>query len=210
MSIPDLEPTRRSLHGLAELVLAGPQYATSGSIRLRVTPGGFGTESAPDLRVEGLELVSATRRVPLGGTFADLARAVGVEARALRDVYDEGPDVAEDDPVEVDPEAAAVILEAFARADAALRAFAADEEPVLWPEHFDIGISVDEVNYGMSPGDVHRSEPYAYVGPWSPREGSFWNTPFGAARPLTELTDVDSVADFFREGATRAATSRPR
>jgi hypothetical protein len=210
MSTPPLEPTRRSLHGLAELVLAGPQYATSGSIRLRVTSGGFGTESAPNLRVDGLELVTETRRVPLGGTFADLARAAGVEARALRDVYDEGPGVAEDDPVEVQPEAAAVILEAFARADAALRAFAADEEPVLWPEHFDIGISLDEVNYGVSPGDKHMSEPYAYVGPWAPREGSFWNTPFGAARPLTQLTDMASVADFFREGATRAATSRPR
>ncbi len=210
MSHPHLEPTRRSLHGLAELVLAGPQYAASGSIRLRVTPGGFGTESAPDLRLEGVELVTATRRLPLGGTFADLARAAGVEARPLRDVYDDGPGVGEGDPVEVDPEAAAVILEAFARADAALRAFAPDERPVLWPEHFDIGISVDEVNYGVSPGDVHMGEPYAYVGPWSPREGSFWNTPFGAARPLTELPDTDALAGFLRDGATRAATDSAR
>ena len=40
--------TRRSLHGVAELVLAGPQYRTSGSIELRVTPGGFATTVAPD------------------------------------------------------------------------------------------------------------------------------------------------------------------
>jgi hypothetical protein len=81
---------------------------------------------------------------------------------------------------------------------------------VLWPEHFDIGISVDEVNYGVSPGDVHMDEPYAYVGPWSPREGSFWNTPFGAARPLTELPDADALAGFLRDGATRAATDSAR
>jgi len=97
----------------------------------------------------------------LGGTFADLARAAGVEARPLRDVYDDGPGVGEGDPVEVDSEAAAVILEAFARADAALRAFAPDEPPVLWPEHFDIGISLDEVNYGVSPGDGYLDRPYA-------------------------------------------------
>ena len=35
-------PTRRSLHGVAELLLAGPQHRAHGTIRLRVTPGGFG------------------------------------------------------------------------------------------------------------------------------------------------------------------------
>ncbi len=209
MSSPNLEPTRRSLHGLAELVLAGPQYALSGTIRLRATPGGFGTESAPDLRIDGPELVTATGRIPLGGTFADLARAAGVEARALRDVYGDGPGVGEDDLVVVDPAAAAVILEAFARANAALRAFAPDEQPVLWPEHFDIAISVDEVTYGVSPGDAYLAEPYAYVGPWSPRQGPFWNTPFGAARLLSELPDHDAIGEFFRDGATRAAADPP-
>ena len=34
-----MEHTRRALHGVAELVLAGPQYDTSQDIRLRVTPG---------------------------------------------------------------------------------------------------------------------------------------------------------------------------
>ncbi|MEO7351592.1 MAG: hypothetical protein ABIR34_04945 [Marmoricola sp.] len=200
--------TRRSMHGIAELVLAGPQYAASQSIRLRVTPGGFGTVSAPDLRVDGLELVTATARLPLGGTYAGLAHAAGVEARALRDVYGEGPGVADSDPIVVDPEAVGVILEAFARGDAAMRAFAPDQDPVIWPEHFDIGISVDQVNYGVSPGDVHVAEPYAYVGPWSSREGAFWNTPFGAARPLTELRDVDALVAYFAEGARQAVADR--
>lgn len=204
MSTETLERTRQSLHGVAELVLAGPQYAANQSIRLRVTPGGFGTMTSPDLRVDGLELVAPAGRVPLSGTFADLARAAGVEPRALRDVYADGPGVTEADSLHVDPDAVAVIVEAFAQGDAALRAFTPDREPVLWPEHFDLGISRDEVNYGVSPGDSHHSEPYAYVGPWSPREGEFWNTPFGAARPLTELPDIDALVGFFSDGARRA------
>jgi len=201
-----LESTRHTLHGVAEFVLAGPQYAATQDIRLRVTPGGFGTVAAPPLRVERLELVGPGVRLPLGGTFAGLARAAGVEARTLRDVYAEGPAVGLDDPVLVDPEAVDVILEAFAVGDAAMRAFAPDQEPVLWPEHFDIAITSAEVNYGVSPGDAHVPEPYAYVGPWTPREGDFWNTPFGAARPMRELPDVESLVGFFHAGAQRAAT----
>jgi hypothetical protein len=33
----------------------------------------------------------------------------------------------------------------------ALRSFAPGLEPVLWPEHFDLGIKLDEVNFGVSP-----------------------------------------------------------
>jgi hypothetical protein len=206
MSHPNLEPTRRSLHGVAELVLAGPQYVASRSIRLRVTPSGFGTVADPDLRVDGSELVSPRGRLPLGGTFAGLARASGVEARPLRDVYADGPGVTPDEQVMVDPDAALVVLDAFARGDAAMRAFAPDQQPVLWPEHFDVGIAVAEVNYGVSPGDAHVPEPYAYVGPWAQREGVFWNKDFGAMRLLTEVPDVDSLVAFFHEGAVRAAT----
>jgi hypothetical protein len=200
-----LDLTRRSLHGVAELVMAGPQWATSHDIRLRVTPGGFGTVTAPDLRVEGTTLVTRSGRVPLRGTFAELAAAAGVEPVELRDVYAEGPGVSLSDEISVDEEALDVVLEAFARGDAAMRSFAPAEVPVLWPEHFDIGISVGEVNYGVSSGDHNLPEPYAYVGPWAPREGSFWNKPFGAARPLGEFCDADAVAVFFAEGARRAA-----
>jgi len=210
MEEPDVETTRRSLHGIAELVLAGPQYAVSHTIRLRVTPGGFGTVSAPDLRIDAQQLVTPTAKLPLSGTFADLARAAGVDARALRDVYADGPGAAEDDAIVLEEAAAAVILEAFALGDAAMRAFAPDQEPVIWPEHFDIGVSVDEVNYGVSPGDTHVREPYAYVGPWVPRQSSFWNRDFGAVRPLAELPDVASLAAFFAEGASRASTDPPR
>src|SRR6476661_7408508 len=47
-----LVATRRSLHGVAELVIAGPQFRTLGSIELRVRPGGFGGHLSP-VRVAG-------------------------------------------------------------------------------------------------------------------------------------------------------------
>ena len=209
MDQQSLSRTRRALHGVAELVLAGPQYAENREIRLRVTPGGFGTVATPDLRVDGLELVSEVARVPLAGTFGGLAEAVGVQARALRDVYADGPEVGLDDTVWVDPGAAALILDAFAAGDAAMRALAPDEQPVLWPEHFDVGISLAEVNYGVSPGDARIPEPYAYVGPWTLRDGDFWNQPFGAARRMAEAIDVQAVVAFFREGARRASADPP-
>jgi hypothetical protein len=209
MNSQPLEHTRLALHGIAELVLAGPQYAASNTVRLRVTPGGFGTLTSPDLRVDGLELVTATARLPLGGTFAGLARAAAVEARPLRDVYSGGPDIDPDDPVVIDPDAVNVVLGAFATGDVALRTFAPDLVPVLWPEHFDLAITLAEVNYGVSPGDDQVAEPYAYVGPWSPRAGEFWNTSFGAARPMRELGDAEGVVAFFEEGAQRALTDPP-
>ncbi|TWP50713.1 hypothetical protein FKR81_19075 [Lentzea tibetensis] len=192
----DYQVTRVALHGVAELVLAGPQYDAIGTIKLRVTPGGFGTIGAPGLRVDGDQLITPGGTLPLTGTYEELAAAAGVAARPLRDVYHDGPDVTPSSAIHVDPADARRIADAFARGDRALREFA-DAEPILWPEHFDLGITVDEVNYGISPGDAHIAEPYAYVGPWQPRTGPFWNAPFGAARPLTSL---DDVAAFFRDG----------
>ena len=93
----------------------------------------------------------------------------------------------------------------MALGDEALRAFAPDEEPVLWPEHFDVGITVDEVNYGVSPGDGFHAEPYAYVGPWQvPAADDFWDAPFGAARALDSLGTAEAVQRFFEEGRAPA------
>jgi hypothetical protein len=82
---------------------------------------------------------------------------------------------------------------------------------VLWPEHFDIGISVDEVNYGVSPGDVHIPEPYAYVGPWHPRVGTFWNTGFGRrGRWSSSETSTHSRGSSRRAHAGRGPIRRVR
>jgi hypothetical protein len=202
-----LVATRRALHAVAERVLAGPQYRAEGTIRLRVTPGGIGQVAGP-LRIEagtaGPELVGAGSRVPLRGTVADLAAAVGVEAQAPQ-IYADHADLDADAELAVDPAAAALLLDWFARGDAAMRAFAPDQTPVLWPEHFDLGVTLDEVNYGASPGDAGHPTPYAYVGPWTPRKGAFWNAPFGALRAADRLPDADAVAAFFAEGRSAAS-----
>jgi hypothetical protein len=196
--------TRRSLHAVAERLLAGPQYREHGEIRLQVTPGGFGQFAGP-LRVEGTEIVGPGGRVPLRGTIGDIAAALGVEAGEPADLYSEHAQFGADDELAVDPAAAALLLDWFARGDGAMRRFAPSEEPILWPEHFDLGISLDEVNYGVSPGDGGHSLPYAYVGPWTPREGEFWNASFGADRAEEQLPDTDAVVAFFVAGRAAAA-----
>jgi hypothetical protein len=195
--------TRQALHAVAELVLAGPQHRRSGTIRLRVVPGGFGTVAEPALRVVGTELLGAGSGVPLDGrTATELAAAVGVEPGAPEGLYHDGSGVGLDEAMRVDPAEAAAIHDALARGDAAMRALAPDQTPVLWPEHFDLGITVNEINYGVSAGDGYLDEPYAYVGPWQSRVGEFWNAPFGAAHPVRELPDLLA---FFNAGRAAAA-----
>lgn len=198
--------TRRALHGVAELLLAGPQYAAGNGIRLRPVPGGFATVKAPHIRVEGVDLLTDDVRVPIRGTYADLARKLGVRAQPLDDVYAGGPGISPDDTVNVDPEATALLADVFATGAAALGDFAPDQEPVLWPEHFDLGISVAGVNYGVSPGDDTIPTPYAYVGPHTPPAGAFWNRGFGAARSLRDLPGVTVVVAFFQEGERLAGS----
>jgi len=205
---PALAATRRALHGIAELVLAGPQYRAGGEIQLRVRPGGFGTVVEPSLRVDRSHLVvgnSAERVALTGRSYAELATAAGVEAGAPADLYSDGSGVQPGEPIVLDATAAETIQRAFADGDRALRLLAPDVEPVLWPEHFDVAITLREVNYGVSPGDGYLAEPYAYVGPHQPRRGSFWNAPFGAARRVAALGDADAILAFFREGRSRAS-----
>jgi len=200
-----LTATRRSLHAVAEQLLAGPQHRTQGTIRLCITPGGFGQVAGP-WRVEGTELVGPDMRVPLTGTIAEVARAAGVEPGPPT-IYSDHADLSDDAQLTIDAAAAAELAEWFARGEAGMRVFAPAEQPVLWPEHFDLGIAVDEVNYGISPGDGGHGAPYAYVGPWTRREGSFWNAPFGSLRPADELPVADAVAAYFTAGRAAAAAA---
>ena len=192
-----LVETRRSLHAVAERLLAGPQHRAHATIRLTVTPGGFGQVRGP-WRVVGTDLVGDAVRVPLRGTSEDVAAAAGIAAGEPDGLYTDHADL--DGDLAVDPAAAAVIADWFARGDAALRELAPADQPVVWPEHFDLGIALDEMNYGVSPGDATHPLPYAYVSPWTPRTGPFWNAPFGALRPADELPDTATVLDFFTAG----------
>ena len=201
-----LASTRRALHGVAELVLAGPQHLVGDTVRLRVVPGGFATTVSEDVRLDGTTVQRGSVRVQVdGATPRGLAESLGLTARRLDDVYPDGTDVGLDESLQVDEAAAATLIAAWSAGDEALRRLEPGQVPVLWPEHFDVAISVDEVNYGVSPGDADTPTPYAYVGPWTvPPHDDFWDRPFGAARLISDLPDVDSVLAFFDEGRRRA------
>ncbi len=204
----DLVPTRRALHGVAEQLLAGPQYRATGTIRLLVTGTGFRTLREPAVAVDRDALLVAGQRFPLHGrTITDLAHATGIDAGAPVGLYHDGSGVGPDEPLRLDPDAAGYLTRCWASADDALRTLAPTEQPILWPEHFDVGIRTDDTNYGLSPGDTYLPEPYAYVTPPSPRDGEFWNAPFGAARPFSRLGTTEAVLEFFREGRERSAGS---
>jgi hypothetical protein len=206
MGHDELAATRRSLHGVAELVLAGPQYRATGRLRLGVVPGGFATTLAPRLRVDGA-LVAGADGVTVaidGRTPRAIGAELGVVAGRPEGAYQDGSGVDPDETLCLDPGLAGVITAALGLGHEALAAFAAGEPPVLWPEHFDVAIRVDEVNFGVSPGDGYLAEPYAYVGVASPPVGdTFWNAPFGAAVPLRELPDAPAVTGFFAAGRER-------
>jgi hypothetical protein len=207
MDQDELAVTRRSLHGVAELVLAGPQYRATGKLRLAVVPGGFATTLTPRLRVDGPWVAGpegATAAIH-GHTPRAIGAELGVVAGRPEGAYAGGSGVAPDETLALEPDQVDVVMQALALGHDALTAFAADESPVLWPEHFDVAIRVHGLNFGVSPGDGFIEEPYAYVGAASPPAGdTFWNAPFGAAVPLRELPDALSVTGFFAEGRERA------
>ncbi|MET7768887.1 hypothetical protein [Nocardia sp. NPDC005366] len=196
--------TRASLHGVAELLIAGPQYRIFETIRLRAALGGFGGVRLAVSAV-GTELVGPGGRVPLEGTYGAIASALDLVPGPPEGVYADGSGARLTDEVRVDRDAASLIGDWFGVGDAALRRLAPDTTPVLWPEHFDLSATVDDVNYGVSPGDGQHPGPYAYVGPWTARTGAFWNASFGALRPREEVATVASLLSFFEEGRRNAA-----
>jgi hypothetical protein len=202
-----LATTRRSLHAVAELVLAGPQYRAIGKLRLQVIPGGFATVAAPELRAVGTQ-VSGAGGVAVaisGRTARAIGTELGVTAGRPEGAYAGGSGVDLDELLTLQAGQAAVITGALSLGHDALTAFAAAQTPILWPEHFDVAIRADDINYGVSPGDGFSEEPYAYVGVSSPPAAdAFWNAPFGAALPLRDLPDVAAVTAFFAEGRRRA------
>ncbi|MEP7054108.1 MAG: hypothetical protein ABI912_02525 [Actinomycetota bacterium] len=212
--------TRRTLHAIGETILAGPQHRLTGTIRLYAAPGGFrtGPLGAPDrfMAVRGIDLVvsdaTGERVVPLRGTLRDVAQQAGVDFGAPVDVYPQSAQPpAPTDQVLIDPDVATAIARAIAMGDEAGRLFSEMHAPggavtpVLWPEHFDIGVTVDDVNYGVSTGDDLIPEPYAYVGPHEVRRGAFWDQPFGATRLVQDLDSVPDLLAFFEQGRAHAA-----
>jgi hypothetical protein len=219
---PDtLAITRLSLHRLAEHVLAAARYRTVGRIGLQVVPGGIATPPfGPDQRtiaVIGDELVvsDAAGRATHGiSTLARAAAVAGIVPGGPAEVYRLNTDADPDSLLVVDRDAAAQLAAWFELATAALGAFSAahaDEQPsaiVLWPEHFDLAISIGRCNFGASLGDEGRPEPYLYVGPHDsgarPASDPFWNEPYGAAVSWRQIAGVADAIGFFEAGRSRA------
>jgi hypothetical protein len=206
-----LAATRTSWHRVAEHVLAAGQFAAAGTIRLRPRPGGFATT----VGVGGLQLAVAgdlllairdgcTGSRPLT-TLGDAARFAGVEL-GLRGSYLPSTAADPDAPLPVDPAAARRLADWFTLGQASLRRFAEQvgqpTEPVLWPEHLDVGITLGAVDYGCSPGDEAVPEPYLYVGPHGgpPVRDEYWNAPFGAAAGADRITTTHGAVRFFHQG----------
>ena len=227
-----LVATRRVLHGIAEHLLAAHEFRTIGRIALLAREHGFSTLDLPPgtrpprLELVGSSLLTAAPDGEVGGegsavavtgqSLGELAAAVGVTFGLPDDApYRAASGCGAGDRAVLDPAALARLQAAWADGDAALRRLATEHrpqeppEPVLWPEHFDVAVTLDEINYGVSPGDDYLPVPYAYVGPWQPRRGEFWNAPFGAAVPVDRLGDAAAVLDFFHTGSRRAAEDPP-
>jgi hypothetical protein len=184
---PTFASTVAALHRVAEQIVA-PARKPDNEIALTATPGGFGTPVfefdgvEQQVRVDGTDLVYE-RRIPL----RSLETARHLVATLV-------PESLSAEALAVDPEAAARLADWYALGAAVLGEFA-DATATLWPEHFDIAIDLDQVNYGFSPGDEHHAEPYAYVGPWSAEvSGELWNaTGFRGAE--LSYSDLYAAAD---------------
>jgi hypothetical protein len=214
-----LAATREGWHRIAEHILAAALHAESGKIALSVSPGGFRTPpfgaDGRFLAVDGTELVvsgrNGRRRVVLT-TLRAAAEFTGITPGAPAQVYPAATPLDLDEPLMIDPDAARVLADWYALGTEALSRFVAEvpeDDPspaVLWPEHFDVGVTAGAVNYGASPGDGHVPDPYVYVGPQGgppPGNPEFWNAPFGAARTIHQIGTVPDAVAFFREGRAR-------
>jgi hypothetical protein len=189
--------TREALRALACFVVSPARKAQGGRIGLVATGDGFGTPVLDDgtrIVVRGDRLI----REPDGGdvpitTLRAAAAFVGVDLVADPGVGHDLPPFVPDDDLAVDA-AASLALGAWYHFGQEVLDALRDELPAgstseaqLWPEHFDLAITVERrpgyaVNVGWSPGDGFHAAPYVYVGPHDTTNlvGDVWNAPFGA------------------------------
>jgi hypothetical protein len=209
--------TREAVHALAEHVLCAVRYAAVGRIGLAPAPDGFVTPAFDDrvVGLRGLELVdsgpSGERRSPVT-TLREAGRFFGVEPVAPPLwTPTTTPDL--DAPLDIDADGAAVLAAWFTLVAGALTQVDPTAAQTLWPEHFDLAITIGDVTYGGSPGDAEHAEPYLYVLPPAGFERaypSFWNEPFGASLSYQRIggrADADAV---FTEANVRLEAADPR
>jgi len=102
--------------------------------------------------------------------------------------------------LDVDADSVAAITTWFSVVSAAL-ATMHPAAPTLWPEHFDLAVTVAGATYGGSPGDVTHAMPYLYVTPPGDLDPDgdrrFWNEPFGASLSYDRVAGVADAVAFF-------------
>ena len=219
VSPAQLAATRAAWHRVAEHVLAAARYAATGHIGLAPTPAGFQTPpfgaGRAYLAVDGTDLVvgdvAGARRAPLT-TIRAAASFAGVTPGAPAQVYQPATPLDLDQPLLIDPGAARLLAGWYGLGNQGMSQFAAGlpggppTAAVLWPEHFDLGITAGAVNYGASPGDGYCPVPYLYASPHDgppPGEPAFWNAPFGAVRTIEQIGTAAGAAAFFRTARAR-------
>ncbi len=192
---------RRQLHTVAEWLLAGPQHATSGTIRLEAGSGGIATTADPAVRITAAGLTVHGDTFPLSGTVADLARRADLPCERPAVTYHDAVAGGPDTELTASPDARDTVLRVFDVGSEVLDLFS-QQTSVLWPEHFDLAIRTDDTNYGISPGDTFSPSPYAYVGPDTPHVDPFWNAPFGAYLTFDPTTPdaASRLLTFFETG----------
>ena len=225
--------TRGELHRIGAHVLGRRRYAVSGHFGLRASPGGISTPAfGPEPETLRLTPVCLVREVgPVsrglalaGATMSSLAAFAGAD---LDGEFSAGGDMpalgAADEPLELDGQELAGLFAWFDLGWRVLDEVLAERAAScvsstiqLWPEHFDVGTALEPgtgdgggANLGFSPGDGFCDDPYVYVGPRGPaRPGpsSFWNAPFGAFQPRSEVHDADDCLAFLRTGLERLGT----
>ena len=221
---------RQALHRLCAHVLARRRFAVSGRFGLRAGPAGIATpsygEGPETLRITGPLLVredgsDSTRMRIDGSSLRALATFAGADVDAPFDCGADTPAIGDPDeplslPAPAVAEIAAWLSLAWDVLDAVISRLGDEERAStiqLWPEHFDAATTLTlpssvSVNVGFSAGDGYLPEPYVYVGPWEPdRPGdpAFWNAPFGASRPRSQLAEsgldeADSATAFLEAG----------
>jgi hypothetical protein len=209
-----LTATRRSLHRVAEHVLAATRKRATGEITLAQGAGGFRTPPLPDgsaLAVDGTEIVvtgpAGERREHLD-TIAQAAAFAGVPAGFPWTKHPPATPFEPEVSLTLDEAAARALAGWFRQGQEALSTLAGElaaedpSEPQIFPEHSDLGMTAGSVNYGFSPGDDDIAAPYVYVGPHQlpPPDGEFWNAPFGAFRTWSQVGDAEQALDFLRAG----------
>jgi hypothetical protein len=218
-NIGSLEPSRQSLHRLAEHVLSPARYAVTGQIGLLPGPGGLRTPQFGDpgrvIEVDGDELVvrqSGDERRAAVTTLRHAAAFAQVVPGMPAHVYPSATACELDEALALDPRVVRILARWYGLGAEALDgliarlAGAEGGTMTLWPEHLDYATTIAAVNFGVSPGDSFITEPYAYVGPPSgpPADGeAFWNAPFGAARTIRAVDTAPAILDFFLAGYVR-------